>query len=294
MTASQRSDARIVRRFSREQTARHNLPDLHHGARGFALQPVRLHPSEAATMRTDLTVWLDHFEYHSQHRAALPRGKADELTPYEHRLIAGSIATFQLGEQSEGSSLLRATGRYEQTHDASPVARLISLFIAEEQHHAALLGAFMDQHGIARKRRDWTDAVFRHVRRLAGFKLHLSVLISAELIGIVYYRALEAATGCRQLRTLCHLLVADELAHVGFESDLLLTAQEQKRPLARGAWQLAHKAFFTGAALVVWLTHGRVLRAAGYRLPTYLRACTAQFSFYLESPDALERATADH
>ena len=235
-------------------------------------------------MRTDLRIWLDHFEYHSQHRSTLPPGKVDELTPYERRLIAGSIATFQLGEQSEGRSLLSAAQRYEQTHDVQPLARVIAMIIAEEQHHAALLGGFMDQHGIPKKRRDWTDDVFRRVRRLAGFELHLSVLITAEMIGIVYYRALEAATGCRQLRALCHLLVADELAHVGFESDLLLTAQEQKGAIGRVASTLAHKAFFTGAALVVWFTHGRVLRGAGYRLRTYLRACAAQFAFYLESP----------
>ena len=252
-------------------------------------------------MRTDLNVWLDHFEYHAQHRSALPHGKADELSAYERRLIADSIATFQLGEQSEGRWLRRASQRYEQTHNANPLARVIALFITEEQHHAALLGGFMDQHGIPRKRRDWTDNVFRFARRLAGFELQLSVLITAEMIGIVYYRALEAATGCRQLRALCHLLVADELAHVGFESDLLLTAQEQAGPLVRAAARLAHKMFFTCAALVVWFTHGGVLRGAGYRLRTYLRACAAQFSFYLESPQIrasahapLERATPRH
>jgi hypothetical protein len=244
-------------------------------------------------MRTDLKVWLDHFEYHAQHRSALPKGKPQELTPYERRLITDSIATFQLGEQSEGRSLLRAARCYEQMHEAEPLARIVGLFIAEEQHHAALLGAFMDQHGIRRKHSDWTDHVFRRVRKLAGFELHLSVLISAELIGIVYYRALAAATGCRQLQALCHILVADELAHVGFESDVLLAAQERKRPAARAAAVVLHRAFLTGSSLVVWFAHRRVLRGAGYRMLTFLRACAAQFSFYLDSaisvPTLLEK-----
>jgi hypothetical protein len=237
-------------------------------------------------MRTELKIWLDHFDYHAHHRSGLPRRRLEELTPYERDLIASSIAVFQLGEQSEGKALLRAARRYEVTHQAESLERLIALFIGEEQHHASLLGAFMDQHGIPRKHRDWTDQVFRHVRKLAGFELHLSVLITAELIGIVYYRALEAATGSRQLKALCHLIVADELAHVGFESDLLLSAQETKRPVVRTATMLLHRAFFTGVSLVVWLTHRRVLRAAGYRLRTFLRACGAQFSFYLEPPRA--------
>lgn len=244
-------------------------------------------------MQTDLQVWLDHFEYHSQHRSALPPGRPDGLTSYERRLIADSIATFQLGEQSEGRSLLRATQRYERTHHAEPLARVFTLFIAEEQHHAALLGAFMDQHGIARKHSDWTDHVFRRVRRLAGFELQLSVLITAELIGLVYYRALEAATGCRQLKALCRVFVADELAHVGLESELLRAAQERKRPFIRGLVRLAHRAFFAGASTVVWLTHRQVLRGAGYRMRSFLRACAAQYSFHLVDPSLRRREVCD-
>jgi hypothetical protein len=235
-------------------------------------------------MRTDLRVWLDHFEYHAAHRCALPTGRPDELTSYERRVIAGSIATFQLGEQSEGRTLLHAARCYERAHKADQLAHIIALFIGEEQHHAALLGAFMDQHGIPRKGRDWTDQVFRRVRRLAGFELHLSVLIAAELIGIVYYRALEAATGCAQLKAVCRSFVADELAHVGFESELLLEALARKRPVVRAAAAALHRAFFTGASVVVWFAHRRVLRGAGHSLRSYLRACTAQYSFHLEAP----------
>jgi hypothetical protein len=242
-------------------------------------------------MHTDLKVWLDHFEYHSRRRCVMPEGRPDDLTSYERRLIADSLATFQLGEQSEGRSLLRAAQRYEQAHDAAPLAQIVALLIAEEQHHAALLGAFMDQHGLPRKRSDWTDQVFRRVRRLAGFELHISVLITAELIGKVYYRALEAATGCRQLQTLCRILIADELAHVGFESDLLRAMHAQKPPIVRAAGAVLHRTFFTSASLVVWFTHRRVLRGAGYRMRSFLRACAAQYSFYL-GPTGI-RASSD-
>lgn len=233
-------------------------------------------------MDTDLSVWRDHFEYHAGRRSALPEARHEDLTAGERRLIGRSLATFQLGEQSDGRYLLRSARHYEQRHDAEPLARIIELLIAEEQHHAALIGAFMDQHGLARKQRDWTDGVFRWARRLAGFELHITVLVTAELIGKVYYRALESATGSLQLRTLCRLLVADELAHVGFESDLLRNLQARKAPLARATFGLLHRAFFTGTSAVVWLTHRRVLRAAGYRMPMFLRACAAQYSFYLE------------
>jgi hypothetical protein len=241
-------------------------------------------------MNTDLQVWLDHFEYHSTRRCVLPPGKPGDLTAFERRLIGGSIATFQLGEQSHGGSFVRAAQRFEREHDAAPIARIISLLMAEEQHHATLLGSFMDAHGIPRKHRDWTDQVFRRLRRLGGFELYLSVIVTAELIGKVYYRALEAATGSRQLQTLCRMLVADELAHVGLETDLLRGMHETKSPAARWLATTALRTFFTGASLVVWLEHRRVLRSAGYGLGTFLRACAAQYSFYLEPPrlDAVE------
>jgi hypothetical protein len=235
-------------------------------------------------MHVDLKVWLDHFEYHATHRCVLPEGRPDGLTGYESRLIADSIATFQLGEQSEGRSLLRASEDYEREHDAAPLARIVRLFIAEEQHHASLLGEFMRQHGLPRKRSDWTDFVFRAVRRLAGFELQISVLITAELIGKVYYRALEAATGCRQLQILCRMLVADELAHVGFESDLLLAMRSSKPKTTQWVTGALHRFFFTGATLVVWMTHRPVLRAAGYGMGTFMRACKAQYDFYLVPP----------
>lgn len=238
-------------------------------------------------MLISLQVWLNHFEYHATRLAVLPQGRQDSLTSEERGRIASSIATFQLGEQSEGRTLLRAARHYEQEHEAAPVARIMELFVAEEQHHAALLGAFMDQQGLSRKRTDWTDHVFRCLRRLAGFELHISVLVTAELIGKVYYRALEAATECRHLKGLCRILVADELAHIGFESELLRTMRAGRAPFTRTVVEITHRAFLACASLVVWSTHHRVLRKAGYRMRTFLRACDAQYCFYLMSPKSV-------
>ena len=129
----------------------------------------------------DLAIWLNHFEYHAQHPRSVPEGLPDRLTPEEQRLIASSIATFQLGEQSGGATLERAAQRFGRAHGLPALERVVALFIREEQRHARLLLAFMQDHGIARKNHDWTDRVFRFTRRLAGFELYLNVLICAEL-----------------------------------------------------------------------------------------------------------------
>ncbi len=166
--------------------------------------------------------------------------------------------------------------------DLPALVRIIELFIREEQHHAALLRAFMEDHHIALKRIDWTDQMFRLVRRLAGLEFYLHILISAELIGIVYYRALEAATDCRRLVALCRGLVSDELAHVGFESQLLLALRADRAAPLQTLMRWAHRAFFAGTAGVVWLTHRSVLRQGGYGARSFLGACLSQYAFYLE------------
>jgi len=243
-------------------------------------------------MYTELNVWLDHFEYHAAHRSVMPETLREDLTGYERRLIAASLARFQLAERLESGALLRVALRHEAKQRAAPLARIVQLLIAEEQQHVELLGAFMEQHGLAPKRSDWLDRSYRRLRRLAGFELHLSVLITTELIAKVYLRALEAATGSRQLQTLCRMLVADELAHIGFESEVLRELKARRATLTRVGLEFLHRAFFTAAAVEAWLSHRAVLRSAGYRFVTFLRACSAQYAFYLEPPPLLSQRRA--
>lgn len=235
-------------------------------------------------MLPNLKIWLNHFEYHSQHPRRVPEGIPNVLSAEERLLIAPSIAIFQRGEDSSGTTFLRAAYLFAREHDAAEVARITELLIREEQRHADLLKAFMAGHGIPTVGHHWTDRVFRRVRKLAEFELTLAVLLSAELIGNVYYRALETATGCQRLRLLCRMLVADELAHVGFESDLLLALRAQRRNPVRTALDLVHRTFFLCTAAVVWMTHRHVLRRAGYGALGFLKACRAQYRFYLQPP----------
>ena len=232
----------------------------------------------------NLRVWLNHFEYHSEHPRRLPEGVPNVLTVTERDLIAPSIATFQLGEQSPGTNLLRAAYHFAQKHSAPEIARITELLIREEQQHAALLKTFMAAHGIPTRPHHWTDRIFRRIRKLAELELTLGVLLTAELIGNVYYRALETVTECQRLRLLCRMMVADELAHIGFESDLLLSMRARKSAPVRSGLDLALRSFLAGTALVVWATHRAVLKKAGYGLCGFVRACDAQYRFYLLPP----------
>jgi len=230
----------------------------------------------------ELEVWWNHFEHHARHRRRIPRGLSDVLEADEKRLIASSIATFQLGECSEGRTLLRAVERFARPNQVPHVVRIFELLVREEQRHAALLRAFMQHHRIPLKKADWTDRVFRLLRRLAGLQLYLSVLTCAELIGKVYYRALESATDCKRLRVLCRAIVSDELAHIGFETRLLFSLRAGRAAPWRALAHPAHKIFFAITAIVVWITHRTVLRRAGHSARSFLRTCLAEYAFYLE------------
>lgn len=230
----------------------------------------------------DLRIWLNHFEYHAEHPRCLTAELADVLRPEEQRLIASSIATFQLGEQSQGDTLLQAAERFARAHESPALVRIVELFIREEQRHAALLRAFMQDHRIPLRSRHWTDRVFRRVRRLAGLELYWCVLITAELIGNVYYRVLGSATGCQRLRVLCRTLVADELVHVAFESQFLLGLRSARPHSLRVLIHFTHRAFLAVTACVVWWTHRSLLQHAGYDARRFLRLCLAQYAFYLD------------
>jgi len=244
-------------------------------------------------MLTNLRVWLNHFEYHAEQPRGAPGGSLSGLRPEERRLIARSLATFQLGEHSDGTGLLRAAYRFATAHGDELLPRITELFIREEQRHARLLRQFMDEHGIRAKCYHWSDAVFRRVRRLAGFELYLHVLIAAELIGNVYYHALESVTGCHRLRVLCRTLIADELAHVGYESDLILELRARKPAALRALIRLLHRAFFCGAAYAVWISHRAVLRCAGHTAGGFMRACLEQYAFHLDPPAGWVAAAAE-
>ena len=235
-------------------------------------------------MLPNLRIWLNHFEYHAEHPRRLPDAVPNVLTVTERQLIAPSISIFQLGEESSGSNLMRAADFFAQKHSAPEVARITELLIGEEQQHAALLKGFMASHGIETRQHHWTERAFRRVRRLAQLELSLGVLLTAELVGNVYYRALEMVTECQRLRLLCRMMVADELAHIGFESDLLLSLRAGKPAPVRFALDMAHRTLLMGVALVVWTTHRAVLAKAGYGLIGFLRACGEQYRFYLLPP----------
>jgi hypothetical protein len=123
------------------------------------------------------------------------RNAAIQLTEKERRTITPSIQQFQLGEASKGQRLFERGQKYGRAVNDPLFAGALDIFIKEEQQHSRYLAAFMESQSIPRVDKHWVDTVFRKLRGLAGLELSLTVLVTAEIVAVPYYRALRSATG---------------------------------------------------------------------------------------------------
>lgn len=223
----------------------------------------------------DWDYWLELFTTRARTLNIRRPDPGDRLTPAEAARIGPSLGTFQLGEQSEGRTLLAFAEAFAARNSLAALPAVTAFFIREEQHHAAQLREFMLANGIPLKQKSWTDSIFRRLRKLAGYEAAVTVLVTAEMIGFVYYRALARATDSRCLRTICREMCADESVHLRYETQLLLTLRGERNPLARRAVELAHRTLLTISARIVFHDHRAVLRHVGYDARTFRRDCQA-------------------
>ena len=105
-----------------------------------------------------------------------------------------SIKTFQLGEQSEGRTLLALATKYAQQHNDPDYLCAIQQFIKEEQRHAYFLAEALQVNDAEPIQKQWTDGLFRKLRKLCGLETMISVLLTAEEIAIASYSSASYKT----------------------------------------------------------------------------------------------------
>jgi hypothetical protein len=234
----------------------------------------------------DWNYWLELFEARVAQLSVAPPPGPGALTPGERARIANSIATFQLGEQSEGRTLQMFAERFGARHGCPELPKVTALFIREEQHHAAQLRTFMLSQGMPLKRRQWTDSVFRYIRKLAGFEAAVTILVSAEMVGFVYYRALARNTRCAYLTTICRQMCADEAVHLRYEAQLLRTLRGTRPAWLRWLVERVHRGFLWITATIVFRDHRAVLEYAGHDATSFRRDCLALYRTVLAGSGA--------
>jgi (E)-4-hydroxy-3-methyl-but-2-enyl pyrophosphate reductase len=222
----------------------------------------QIRPGRPRTPETSAQ-WCDYFRRNRENLLAIHWNDGPQLTADERKAIARSVQAFQLGETGRGSHLTREAQKHaEEVHDPQYVESL-RLFLAEEQRHAADLGRFLDLEGIPRLKREWTNNVFRRVRKLAGLEPMLVALLTAELIAVVYYAALRHATASSILRAICRQILHDEVRHVQYQCQRLAVIRRNRRRWLKELSWLAQSLFYYATCLIVWMTHMAAFRAAG-------------------------------
>jgi hypothetical protein len=229
--------------------------------------------------------WCYYYHRNAERLLALPWRRGAQLTDAERDAIAGSLQDFQLGESSEGRNLLRRAAQYAERADDPEYLEAMRLFVREEQRHACVLGRFLHLAGIEPLKQSRLDSAFRLLRRLAGLALSISVLLIAETIGKVYYRALRRATGSVLLRRLCDQLLRDEVRHLRFHAERLAIVRRGRARWRVGLAHAGHRLLFGGTCLLVWLKHRRALRAGGLGFRGFWRECRQEMQGVLRIMD---------
>jgi rubrerythrin len=217
--------------------------------------------------------WFNYFKGNQIHFDHIDWSVKDELTEREKRLITSSIQKFQMGEHSEGKHFLA----FAKTMEDESYLQTVKIFIKEEQDHPAVLGKFMQLHGIPKITKDPVDGIFRWLRKLAGIEGTITVLLTAEIIAMVYYKALKNITGSGILQKICHQILADETMHLVFQSDTLRVIYKNKSAIGLFVSRWTHRVLMTGTILVVWFFHSKVLKAGGYSLLSYFKETWNEF-----------------
>ncbi len=230
-------------------------------------------------MQTSLE-WRKYYEENARSLLEIPWDIGRELNDEEQKAIASSVQDFQAGESSEGRHLFQYSKNYaEQTGDYEYV-EAIRLFITEEQRHARDLAHFLQINEIPLVKTTFTDGVFRRLRQLLGnLEISIAVLITAEIIAIVYYTALRDATKSQVLQTLCKQILQDEVRHVEFQAEQLGKLRAKRNWLLLATTNGLQRFLFWGTCFVVWIFHRRVFeKRSGYNFAEYWRHCWKEFN----------------
>lgn len=203
--------------------------------------------------------WLNSFQGNAHQRLLIPWEHGISAEPYLRKPLIRSLQRFQVGEQGDGLHLRKAAAR---THHPEYIAT-IDLFIKEEQEHSRLLARLIEGMGGSLLTHHWSDTCFIFLRRLLGLHMELLVLLVAEVIAQMYYKALYDGTTDIVLRNVFEQILQDEHRHVAFHCAYLHHVFASLSPLTRWLISQSWSLLFMLVCLIVISDHRTVFRAIG-------------------------------
>ena len=136
-----------------------------------------------------------------------------------------------------------------------------------------MLYEWMQKNNVPTRKHHWLDSAFRMLRKAWNFEFCITALVTAEIIGSVYYDALRKASSCEGLKAICNRVLADEIHHLRFQAQALALTQEKKSGFSRSVASMFRWIFLQGTILVFWESHRKVMMAGGFSFESYAKAC---------------------
>jgi len=219
--------------------------------------------------------WLLYFRSNQADPHEIPwqdvRPISSEMAP----LLTSSLQLFQLGEGARGLTFLELGRRHAETTGDLDFVETLALFIAEEQRHSAMLGRYLRAVGAGLLERHWVDGIFRRLRKLAGLECMVTVLVTAEVIAVPYYRAVHRISPCPVLRAICRRILREEARHLLFQASTLAVLQQARPDWWTRLTRFAQHILLAGTCVTVWAQHGRLLRRGRMTFLSLVLTCRA-------------------
>lgn len=209
--------------------------------------------------------WNTYFKQNDAHRLVIPF-ENDTLTEGEKKLIFPSICQFERGEHSDGKHLIRVADIFARKIHNEDYKYCIRRFIKEENAHSGYLKQYMDHYNVHVKETVILDRIFRQLRKLAGLRCEVIVLVTAEMIALSYYDALKNATKSTALKAICCQMLHDEIPHVMFQS---YTLSHFKNTFNI---ELIRRTLMMAASAATWISCYKVFASAGWTFKTFVGA----------------------
>jgi hypothetical protein len=212
---------------------------------------------------TDSRRWLDYFRSNQSEPDEIPWALATPPTAPLRDILIPSLQQFQLGENASGLHFLELAREHGRATKDPDFPEAIALFIAEEQRHSSLLARYLRRLGAPLMRRHWVHSIFRRIRHWAGLESKVTVLVTAEIMAIPYYRAVMESTQCPALVAICQRVLREEAQHLLFQGNTLRRLQSRRPEWWAAATHAAQELFLAATCLVTWFEHRRVFAMAG-------------------------------
>ncbi|YCM42452.1 ferritin-like domain-containing protein [Verrucomicrobiaceae bacterium 227] len=204
--------------------------------------------------------WLDHFAANTS-AERIDWGQACSLPEEVRKPLAKSLAVFQLGETGEGCALFRLARSCRDDPGLVRYEEALRAFILEENRHAEILKEMVLRVEGTLLTKQWSDRVFRFVRKLVNLEFELQTLLTAELIAEAYYKLLRRTVDDEPIKQACARIVKDEVGHTGFHAAFFGYRNLSWSPPIRFAWKTCLHALTEVAWRVVWLDHRSCFKA---------------------------------